>query len=543
MVLVLLHWIVLWISLPLVGYLLFTIVYKNNTSRSYFEYLWIGYAGLTGYLQLISLFLPMKSKFVLMGFILICFLGIFSIIEKYRKFSIKNLYLQCKKRWRYILIILTFIFLGLYSSTKNVTLVDTYLYHFNMVAWNRNYPVVPGLANLHDRLGFNSSFLLVAGFVERFLKQGYSTFILNGYLTISLLIYYFFIAIKKTEGRFVRSFATLMLPFIISMLFYNETSSLSTDLPVGIFSLIFTMSLIQKRQSYLYMITLALLLPTLKLSGIIAPLFIFTLLFIKRIKVKTIISKSIVGLIIFLGFIGRNIILSGYPLYPLVIFGLNIKWKVPMDRVNALISVINAYPKMSNLEYLNSPNKGTLIWLGDWWLKVKNKIEIKMFIFGLLSFITLRKQLFQKDKYKYLLIFAYSFTSILLLLTMSPDIRFGTAYFWIFGIGTITTFITNNIKRKDVQLLVCSLATITLISFYILPNFKFNESPVYLFDLSNHIGIKQLTKESLIDGTTLWRPKGSDLCGNERLVCTPNATTGVVLINVNDISKGFYLKQ
>ena len=40
--------------------------------------------------------------------------------------------------------------------------IDTGNYHLPAALWARAYPVVPGLANLHGRLGFNSSFHLFA---------------------------------------------------------------------------------------------------------------------------------------------------------------------------------------------------------------------------------------------------------------------------------------------------------------------------------------------------------------------------------------------
>ena len=43
---------------------------------------------------------------------------------------------------------------------------DSGLYHLPAVQWYRAYPAVPGLGNVHDRLGFNSSYFLYAALLD-----------------------------------------------------------------------------------------------------------------------------------------------------------------------------------------------------------------------------------------------------------------------------------------------------------------------------------------------------------------------------------------
>jgi hypothetical protein len=46
------------------------------------------------------------------------------------------------------------------------TLYDNGLYHLQTILWNTNAPLIPGLANLHGRLGFNSLLFLIAAVVD-----------------------------------------------------------------------------------------------------------------------------------------------------------------------------------------------------------------------------------------------------------------------------------------------------------------------------------------------------------------------------------------
>ena len=65
---------------------------------------------------------------------------------------------------------------------------DTDLYHLQTIKWIEKYPVVPGLANLHGRIGFNNNiFTLFAltSFEGVFNQEIYSI-----HLSFFLLLYY-----------------------------------------------------------------------------------------------------------------------------------------------------------------------------------------------------------------------------------------------------------------------------------------------------------------------------------------------------------------
>jgi hypothetical protein len=47
-----------------------------------------------------------------------------------------------------------------------LTLYDNGLYHLQTILWNTDAPLIPGLANLHGRLGFNSLLFLIAAVVD-----------------------------------------------------------------------------------------------------------------------------------------------------------------------------------------------------------------------------------------------------------------------------------------------------------------------------------------------------------------------------------------
>lgn len=68
---------------------------------------------------------------------------------------------------------------------------DHGLYYLNAIRWISDYRIIPGLANVHDRLGFNNSNFLLHALVEPLTGRGYSAHIINGFataLTVPLMV-------------------------------------------------------------------------------------------------------------------------------------------------------------------------------------------------------------------------------------------------------------------------------------------------------------------------------------------------------------------
>jgi hypothetical protein len=67
--------------------------------------------------------------------------------------------------------------------------MDDYNYEFQAVRWFFDYPLVPGLANLHGRLGFNNSHHLLAALLSRGRWAGHVNHLVNGFVVALALVY------------------------------------------------------------------------------------------------------------------------------------------------------------------------------------------------------------------------------------------------------------------------------------------------------------------------------------------------------------------
>ena len=63
---------------------------------------------------------------------------------------------------------------------------DAGLYHLAAMKWASQYAIVPGLANLHLRLGFTSSVHLLAAMMNQGVWAGNGNHVLNGFFLVSL---------------------------------------------------------------------------------------------------------------------------------------------------------------------------------------------------------------------------------------------------------------------------------------------------------------------------------------------------------------------
>lgn len=120
--------------------------------------IWLGFSVLLTAIELLHLFVPIDWRVGLIVFA--SGLGLFATREQ-RKRLFQDLQL-CKdfvKQHIYKILIFTIIaILWCLRAMGEPTNFDSGLYHFGSIRWMNEQPIVPGLANLHWRLGLNQSY-------------------------------------------------------------------------------------------------------------------------------------------------------------------------------------------------------------------------------------------------------------------------------------------------------------------------------------------------------------------------------------------------
>ena len=229
-----------------------------------------------------------------------------------------------------------------YGASHGYMHYDSDLYHAQAIRWIEEYGIVRGLGNLHVRLAYNSSaFPLSALYSFRFLG-GQSYHVMSGFF--ALLLAWQCVDIKSFLRRghpVISDFARLAAIYYLFTI-YDEMMAPASDYFLS--CLVFYIIIhwldmnVRHERSYLPYILLALLgvfAITIKLSA--APMLLLTIVPIYKLfhnrtkeKMRAFWVSVALAFVIVLPFLIRNIILSGWLLYPVTFLDFfGFYWEIP----------------------------------------------------------------------------------------------------------------------------------------------------------------------------------------------------------------------
>ncbi|MFT4221763.1 LIC_10190 family membrane protein [Dysgonomonas sp.] len=235
-----------------------------------------------------------------------------------------------------VLLLIVFGLFSLYLFSWEQGVYDSLVYHHQNIRWNEEYAVVPGLANLDDKFGFNSNyFLLSSVFTFRFIL-GEAIYPLQSFIVTAISIWVLYELFKSNyEIKRVIIFISYILLFWVSIYFLGNTSTdiLPNFIAFYILARITLYPELLKTNKVLYII-LPVFLLTCKLSFFPICIISFYLLFplIKEKKYKELTFLVCICCLIAIPWLIRNVIISGYFVYPLYQVDLfSFDWKVPRE--------------------------------------------------------------------------------------------------------------------------------------------------------------------------------------------------------------------
>ena len=187
---------------------------------------WIGMSVIIGLLQVWHLFAPVNDY----ACWIICAIGALMTLLEFRRLSA----LWTSTRWSplgAIVLLLSALWLANRSLNNIPPYTDQGLYYLNTIRWQTNYPVVPGLANLHIRFGFNNSIFLLHALLEHLVGRGFTAHVLNGlvaFLTVPIIVggiraLLFGTASERQTGLFTISLAMLVATAVPDGRLYSAT--------------------------------------------------------------------------------------------------------------------------------------------------------------------------------------------------------------------------------------------------------------------------------------------------------------------------------
>lgn len=398
---------------------------QNFKNYDYFESFFIGLASIGTFLNFWSLFFPTNGTVLIILFV--CSLAILYFFENIRT-SIKEVLWKLKEQKVFVLLTVLLISYFLFYSILKPAHFDTYLYHMSSIQWNEQYKVVPGLANMQERLGFNSSiFVLSAAFLYNSILGQY-IFIINALSIAVFSIWLIKIVITKKNALAI--FALIFFYFFL-VEYVQFTSSPNSDLLPNIFIGFLLISLFLNgviKNKILIYIVLPLFCITLKISS--APVVFISIYALYQLdkSILNFLKKiTLYGSIFVLPWLIRNVILTGYLIYPLNELDLfSFDWKIPEEKVEMVKNLIYAWARDYSKDYFTVMNMSFSEWFGIWWPR---QLGINQVFFVIATFAPLLASIyyfFNRKNFAQLIGLLIAFACFLFWLK-APDFRFSYA--------------------------------------------------------------------------------------------------------------------
>jgi len=562
---------------------------KRFSSLIIISSFWIGFAGFLCVGQIWNLFLPADGYLWLIN-ICLSILG-FVLARK----LIRSWILSIRDHWKsstiFLFVLLVLAIQLAFLASKSTPTHDTGSYHLSVSLWLHDFPIVPGLSNLHSRMGFNSSLFTFSASLSEWIWTKRPHHIMMGPLILMTYLISFYgvrriIFLQKKIDLADVFAASLIIPAYFIYHWMNYAASLSPN-GVVFFMLMAAFWLaiqgiyqgkkvIQKSDFLLFAsAVLFACLITVKITVAVFAFLMWGLIIYWLVRSNGNLEKKfrlapiywiVVFTFLLIGpWLVRGIILSGYPFYPITFGGVNVDWKVPEIQANLDADWTRSYSRDS----FDKPPE-SFEWVGNWFhnlfdiknLKAGGSLPIIIsFIAGiiLLPVILLhgKRSIFFVDK-KIVLIFISLIVGIIVWFFTAPDMRFGIGYFWLITCLLISLlfywFLQN--RFRNARLIVTVVISLFILIFlfgkakrivlktknskYLTWSFKPNEGFNELLNQGlSQLPVVRMRKYTTTSGLILNVPIEGNQVWDAPLLSTPHPSPGLMLRNPKKLSDGF----
>jgi hypothetical protein len=441
---------------------------------------------------------------------------------------------------------------------------DTGLYGASMVNWLITYPIVPGLANLHGRLGFNSSLFL---WTAALYKGGLGTLsyrILGG-MVVGVAAAIILAAIGRLlRGNLIPTdlFLLILTIPLFSWIARDDLVGTNTDLPSTICCLLAAYFVFQalsgtfvphnimrlRMVSACVLFSLAIV---FKISTVIFAASSFVICIVILLSMsdsvverrRSIFASLGLCTVIVIPWIFRGYLLSGYPFFPSHWFGAPVDWRVPAESAKMVTLGIRAWARMRH-----APISQTYgwHWVRLWFEDIRSDrvnvtvpFSIALSGSALLLMNSVQKHSPQLRQCLWLLV--PSVGALTFWFLSAPDPRFGQAAIW----GTAATLgscgFFSVVEKSGVRLKLLVATTLCLGLWCLNPRSLWRSSYRQVFKIREfspfpHCETKTLRTRS---GLEVRLPATGDQCWDAPLPCTPYFNNELELRRQGNLQSGF----
>lgn len=336
---------------------------------------------------------------------------------------------------------------------------DSGLYHIPAIRWTTQEMLPFGLANLHGRLGFNSSWFSLSALMTQIVSPFAANYTAAASETLFSLVGLSVIyAFRRFVGSRTVDPATVFLLMMgllgFSYLVITNLSSPSTDHPVLLLALMLIYVALRTvpeqdaaRRAYdlFLMVTLYFFVVSIKVSmlplGLIPLWFFLVMLKRRQMSLVRFAPLVVVGALIALPWLGRGLVMSGCALYPVYATCMpEWEWTVRQASAENEATYVASWARSPR----TPPDQvfANWNWVNGWFARLTGSIDFRIpfaaFVIGvILLAMNWRAVLAYPDKLHIVAILVCLLLCIAYWFITAPDLRFGVSWFWAIALITL----------------------------------------------------------------------------------------------------------
>lgn len=369
-----------------------------------------------------------------------------------------------------------------YFASRGIQHTDTGIYHAQAIRWYEEYGLVKGLANLQQHFGYNSAYLGYAAVFSMKWLAGKSLHGTTGFLAALLCVW----ALQGIKD-FKKKDSNLVDVCRIGILLYTLVNVEGLMSPATDYGTMYLVLYIITRWAQLcaeqrrkaqpldfgLLCVAVVCVTTYKVAaGLLVVLALYpAVLMIRRKAWREIAVCLCAGILTLLPFLIRNVLISGWLVYPLGAIDLfSVDWKVPLEYLQYDSDQIKVWGRcLFDVAKIDAPLRE---WLPIWWdakdTYEKMLIEANLAAVGL-ELLSLVHILFKKEKivWEQVILHAAVFSCLAGWFATAPFIRYGLAFLLEFPLLAAGSWF-HRMKSGPVRVLAgyCCLGTFMLLSIY-----------------------------------------------------------------------------
>ena len=386
-------------------------------------------------------------------------------------------------------------------ASKPLRHFDTGLYHVQSIKWCKEYPLIRGLANLHERLAFNSLWTPISAVVDFPHFRDSACFPITCLLLFAFgwavynAIYNWKVRTRSLADCFLAGCGCFWMWLVIVDSPLVILPSLSSDAPIYFTTLLCVYFLLRYRidgevVDLFQALTVAALAVTIKVSA--APVFLFLMLFAAFVwmrdqrtlssKLRLWIPTGVTTCALFVVWTARSVFLSGYLVFPVPATALTfLPWHLPVPMARQLVDTLRAWARAPGV----SPEivLSSSAWMRDWFeCLLDENVFYTILAYAVLGvglivlFLPTRRS--NPVLAKCWPAFAMLCVGLLYWFVTAPDPRYGYGYLFALACLALSIAIDSLFANQSLgRFLLCCMAIAPLLTVRDLSHFHFRDLP------------------------------------------------------------------